>query len=240
MRRIGKLGLVLAAVFALGAPMASTALAHGGQEFLKAGTKDGFKGEKGEFLFVLENAMVLCKKEKFSGEDGGNLSMTVTGVVFTYKECEGLKLKEGRIVETCRAKSPGAGPEEIVSETLAGELGWVAKAEVASEVGIDFIPTNKGGVFLTVEGTCLPASPASITGSVAAGVAIFAEARLEGEIVFTTIEGKQAIKTLCLLGALCEGATLMKPKLAVFGVPGSLSSVEKFEYEEPTRVAKGT
>jgi hypothetical protein len=235
MRCITRYMTVLVIGSVLSVLMASTALAHGGQEFIKASTKNGFKGEKGTFTFFTIDAMIPCNKEKFSGEDGGDKTMSVKNVKFKWEECTAENLETG---QRCSAKSKGAsGAEEIVTNTLMGQLGWSPYAQVESLVSLEFLPTS-GRQWLTIEGSCI--TETAVTGSVAAGVRIYTAKQLPGEFVFALLSGKQAIKTVCLLGTLCEGAELMLPKLTAFGEEGWISSTENFEYEEATLITKGT
>ncbi len=89
-------------------------------------------------------------------------------------------------------KGGGGGTGTIVTTTLDGALGTVKTTEAASGVGLLLLPTT-GTVFVTLEGSRVPGSPAKVDGSVA-GEATPKVNPLTGKPILTGSEGTQSIK----------------------------------------------
>lgn len=97
---------------------------------------------------------MVCKAEGGSGEYSGTKAVTNTAIKFT-----GCEAAEG----SSKCASAGAKEGEVVTNTLAGELGW--KEVIPGEVGLDLRP--KAGVFM--EFTC-GSTKYQVEGSVIGGI----------------------------------------------------------------------
>jgi hypothetical protein len=225
MRTIRILGLCLVAALAIGA-MASPAawakpefLEKNGKELVKK--KFTFTGTEGK-VFIGPTAVIKCKKDEGSGEVvTKEENKKVTKVKTTFKECSA----ENEAGETCKPKSKGGTEGKIETNELKGELGEVAKAEAESEVGLKFEPTS-GTTYVTLEGKCLPSSPAPIEGSLICEVKPVGTLAKEGKLVCSMASEKQKIRKF-------KGETTTH-ELKGFGlesIPVEDTSVTKFEEE---------
>jgi hypothetical protein len=196
-------GVIVMAVLALNL-MAAAAASASAPEF-SPGTANPFTGESGTgALETSATEPVKCLSDSNGGEVTG--AKTVGGVVVTFHNCSS---KEG---SGCSVKSPGAATATVVTNTLDGELGSVKSTEAASGVGLLLLPTT-GTTFVTLEGTCLIASPAPVVGTIAGeATPIGGTASKDGKLIFAGSKGAQKIKEINVLG------TLLKPKLKALGL----------------------
>jgi hypothetical protein len=131
--------------------------------------------------------VIECKKDTDVGELTG--PKTVGKVVVTFTECEGTNG-----TKKCKVKSKGSGTEgTIVTKELKGELGEVAAAESATGVGLSLKPTS-GSTYVELEGTCLPISPAPVTGGIIGEVTPIKTLSTTGKVVYTIASKKQKIQ----------------------------------------------
>jgi len=137
MKRIRIIGLALVAVFAISAIASATASAAK-PEFVFAGIKKGLKAKSGSAtLETASKEKVTCTSSSNGGEiEGGNGSKKVTGIIVKFKGCK----SSGFACSTS-----GAASEEIITNSLSGELGYIKAAE--KTVGLDLLPTG-GGEFV--------------------------------------------------------------------------------------------
>ncbi len=225
MRTIKILGLSLLATAAVGAVASPAAWAK--PEFLEKNGKElvkkKFTFSGGESKLVASTKLVItCKKGEGSGEvvtKEENKRVTKTKMIF--KECSA----ENESGETCKPKSKGGTEGKIESNELKGELGEVAAAEAASEVGLKFEPIS-GKAYTTLEGKCLPSSPAPVEGSLICEVTPVGTLSTEGKLICKISSEKQKIKKF-------KGETGTH-ELKAFGLestPLEDTSIIKFEEE---------
>lgn len=197
MIRIKTLGLAVAAIFALSAAAASSALAQ--PEFSQ--TKVAFKSVSGKGVLKNTNGTITCQTDKGEGEITGVSSVSATGV--TFEECSG----------TVSGKKC---PSSIATNTLTGELGTVAKEEATSEVGLLFKPKS-GTTFAEFECEGLKVK---VQGSIASEVEFVEKASEKSNIIFTPSGTGNKIKKITTTKE-------EKPKLELsVGGSASLESTE--------------
>ncbi len=243
-RRIKIVGMALVAVFAAFAVGVSTASAMiENAEFSKEGTNNGFTGKNRAGLEPTLDSVagtIKCKSDTSKGRiSGGAGSVGIEKVVITYKECK------GKYTEECAVKSTGAATEEIKTAELRGTLARILSKEATSEVGLVF--AGPGGVFVTLEGTCLPVTPTKVTGKLAGEMTPTNKSQSKGELIFRvlkpeTLEAEQQIKKACLLvsentfgGLPCNGGSigLDKMELTLFAAEeGFEMTAEELTFEE--------
>jgi hypothetical protein len=216
------------------------------QEFLNKNGKEvekkGFVSEEGVSTLAVTGASVTCQKDTDAGKLVGLES--ADKVVVTFKECKG---KKG--TEECKVKSKGAaGSEEIVTNSLKGELGEVAAAEATKEVGL-LLEGESSNVFVTLEGACLPVTPSAVEGSVVGEVTPLPLALMDN-VEFLLNAGAQKIKTFersfakhcapaIAAARPCEEDASFKAKLTAFTKEATFESKDKNEFEEKVEVKKG-
>ena len=104
------------------------------------------------------------------------------GQITTAKTVTKLVVKSGT---SCKVHSKGnVNEEEIVTNELEGKLSPVAKAEAASEVGLDVFPDGKKGAYVTLEGTAECILTTQVTGSVIGEVKPTHVSQNTGEVIF--------------------------------------------------------
>jgi hypothetical protein len=232
MKLIRTAGLAFVAVFAVGAAGAPSALAHGGQEFIKLGAREGFTGTSGVSVFETPaTAIITCKRDTVVGDVNGKAR--VAKVVVKFLECEGEDLFTH---EKCSVKSEGAGAgNEIVTKELQGELGHVEKAEAATEVGLLLEGGGTNKEITTFEGTCLVVST-QVTGTFAGEVEPIGAKVEEAKLRVATSSGKQKIKKIWRSGSGAE----VKPSITAFGLTTTMSTLETLKFEEGVTITLGT
>jgi len=204
-----------------------------------------FASTEGVSTLTASGVTVTCQKDTDKGELWGKES--VANVVVTFKECKG---KKG--TEECKVKSKGAtGAEEVVTNTLKGELGEVAAAESATGVGLllegESPPVS---VFVTLEGTCLPAGGSAVEGSVVGEVTPVNTLQLTDEVIFEVNAAKeQKIKTFerslaehcgnAPAARKCSADFAFKPKLEAFTELATFVSADKNTFSLATEVLPG-
>jgi hypothetical protein len=158
---------------------------------------------------IIESAtgeVVSCGQESLVGEiisqDSGEL-------VATFTACKAHKAGE---IEECAVNSTNAEPEsgEIITNTLKGLLGLVAKTESTSGVGL-LVEPARGAVFTTIaESHCTieAATEGTVTGEVSPVNTI----SLSGQLAFIGSKGTQKIKAILILGKT------VKTQLKAFGL----------------------
>ncbi len=164
MQRLKVLGLALVAAFALGAVAASGASAAepeilscqkvaagtgafedakcsklgGTKEFeLKELVKKKFTSTSGAGELKAAGQTVKCAADTNTGEISG--TKAVVKVVVKFTKCK---------LGAAECKSAGANPEEIVTTSLKGRLGYLEKAK-SGKVGLELEPEVAGGPFAT-------------------------------------------------------------------------------------------
>jgi hypothetical protein len=201
-------GLIFAAVLAVN--LVAVAMASASAPEFNPGTATALTTKTGTALLeTASTSPVSCKESVTTGgitgvKTVGNLKVTFTGCSSTEKT-------------GCSVKGGGGGTGTIITSTLDGELGTVSTTEAASGVGLLLLPTT-GTVFVTIEGTCLIASPSPVDGSVAGEASPISVKSTTGKLVLTGSKGVQAIKSINILGATVE------PKLKALGLLASSES----------------
>jgi hypothetical protein len=200
---------------------------HEGKELVKKGFT--VKSSTATMFFQLGETKykIVCKSSTASGKV--KATTEVEGVVIKFKGC---KAKEAEELHECEVNStsPLGGKEEIITKTLKGSLGVVAKAEAASERGLLLTPAS-GVVFVTTKGSveCLPQETDEIKGSVIGEIKPVKTLKLKGELAFKSPEQKvQTIKKF-----VGESATHF---LEVFEVKAPLEVAATTEFEETFEV----
>jgi hypothetical protein len=171
---------------------------------------------------------IKCEADTSKGEVTG--PKTVAGVKVIFTKCRGFKGSE-----ECPVKSVGAGgAEEIVTETLSGELGTVAAAEAPdSETGLSLKPPAMTP-FVKLIGkptTCIPET--SVTGSVIGEVEPVKIMDTTGELIYSVLGTKKTKQGIQKIGA--------EPKdtLTAFGVEVGFESEGAITFEEAIEVGEG-
>jgi hypothetical protein len=171
------------------------------------GTPNAFTGDGSTSqLETTSGTRIHCLNSVSHGEITG--AKTVGNLVVVFHNCS------SSADAGCSVKSEGAPNFTLlITKTMDGELGSVKPAEAASGVGILVLPTV-GTVFATIEGTCLPLSPAPVTGSVAGEVTpVNGPAGTDGKLIFQgSAAGVQLIKSINVLGHV------IKPMLKALGL----------------------
>jgi hypothetical protein len=215
-----KLLLALLAVLALS--VVTTAAASAAlPEFKPVPTKHKFTATSGTFKLAAALDPTTCSKSTTVGEITG--ASTVGKVVVTYTGCEGTG-SGGK----CKMKSVGAAEGEIVTKSLKGELGTVAKTEAASERGILLQP-EVGKTFAELAaGTCEIGG--NIEGKVAGEVTPIGKKQTTLSFVFAASGSSQKIKHITVAGGAVE------PKLLVLGNAATETVTDEVTFEEALEV----
>jgi hypothetical protein len=233
MRFTKMIGLCFAAAFAISGLAVTTAVAA--PEFLhsaKEVVKKGFtvKSKSGSTLIEITGTKykIACKSSLGSGRIKS--LKEVENTVVKFKEC---RAKEGEAINECEVKStsPPGGPEEIITKTLKGRLGEVAKAEATSERGILLEPLT-GTVYVTIKGSteCLPAETSEVKGSLIGEVASVKSAKFKNELNYTIKEASsQMIKKF--------SGDMVIHELEIFEVRTPLESKNSIEFAEQVEVS---
>lgn len=209
--------------------MAVSEFLHEGKEVVKKSFN--VKSKTAAILFVElagTKYRITCASSTASGKIKGKTE--VEGVVIKFKTCFG---KEGEEAKTCEVKSisPPGAPEEIITKTLKGRLGEVAKAEAASERGL-LLEATTGTVFVTIKGSseCLPAESSEVKGGLLGEIKPIKSAKLKSEL-FYKVNGAGISQTIKKFTG--ETAT---HELEVFEVKTPLESSANIEFEELVEV----
>lgn len=182
-------GIALATICATSLVAASVASAAA-PEFVGGPAK--FTAKTGTMVLEASAQTVTCTSGVSTGEVNG--THTVGSVIATFTGCSGK-----RETSTCTLKNRGGTAGTIVTSTLDGELGKVAKAEAASEVGLLLLPST-GKAFVTLEGTCLEPELSAVEGAIAGEASPIGKKQLTGSLIFKGGAGSQSIKTIEILG----------------------------------------
>jgi hypothetical protein len=233
MRLTKTLGLCLmiaSAISGLAATVASAApeFLHSAKEVVKKGFT--VKSKIGNTVIQLAGTKykISCKSSIGSGKIKS--VKEVENTVVKFKEC---RAKEGEEIKECEVKStsPPGGIEEIITKTLKGRIGEVAKVEATSERGILLEPVS-GTVYVTIKGSteCLPAETSEVKGSLIGEVATVKSAKFKNELIYNIKEeSTQMIKKFTGDSVIHE--------LEIFEVKTPLSSKNSIEFEEPVEVS---
>jgi hypothetical protein len=184
--------VAIAAAFVGCAAAASAALASA--EFKPApAVLYGFTG-KGGAMKLRDTTLgleVRCTSTTLTGEIESSPApqRNVEEVFIVYKGCVGIGLANK---EKCTVKSGGWPPGEIKTRRLRGELGQVASAEAASEVGLDLMP-EVGTILIKLEVAGCAIGSQLIEGSVIGEVTPTTLSTAHS-LVFTSALGKQKIQ----------------------------------------------
>ncbi len=197
MRQFKMLGVALAAVLAMTAIAAASALAQ--PEFLNSSgntsiTKKMFSGSAGAGELVgVGGAGVVCSGGSSLGEITG--ASTVGKVTVLFTGCEN---KEK--TKKCTSKQSGSTAGDIETTSLSGKLGAVSLTEAASGVGLLLSPES-GTEFTTVEKCIGGTGKLKVTGSVIGEVSPVgtahngSEAKTTGSLNYEATGEVQKIKT---------------------------------------------
>jgi hypothetical protein len=170
---------------------------------------------------------------------------SVEKVIVTFTKCKG---KNSKTSKTCTVKSKGAtGAEEVVTNSLKGELGHVASTEATSEVGLLLEPTE-GSVFVTLEGSCLEPTTAAIEGGIIGEVTPLTKG-LKHKVVYALSGTAQKItKFERSFAKHCTGAKVIKCEEDKLGTTslkfaGTIAATEEATdvttFEEELEINKG-
>jgi hypothetical protein len=189
-----------------------------------------FTGKSGAGKMVAGETKIECKEDKSEGEFTENQNVTKIKVIFT-----GCKAKNG--TKECEVKGGGGGKEEIKTEELVGEIGYLHLAkevgEGKNEVGLDLKPAKAKGAFVKLEGTCIPLEKQSVEGSIIGEVRPLNTMSKEGELIYKIVSGKQAIREI----EMKHEKKLTKDILTVFGiVEAPLETTEALTFEDAVEV----
>jgi hypothetical protein len=161
----------------------------------------------------------VCAGTSATGEVTG--AKTIGNLVMTYTGC---KTGEG-----CPLSSEGAKEGEVVTKTLAAELGTVTKAQASTEVGLLLRPATKTKWFSTVGNSCV--FSATVTGTLAAEVTGIHTKEATRKLEFETGASGQKIKEITLDSGITE-----KPELEAVAAPMGLQAAYEWKFEEPVEI----
>ena len=199
-------GLIFAAVLAVN--LIAVAMASAAAPEFNPGTATALTTTTGTAsLETASTDAVTCSSSVTTGEVTS--VKTVGNLKVTFSGCSD---KEG---SGCSVKGGGGGTGTIVTTTLDGALGTVKTTEAASGVGLLLLPTT-GTVFVTLEGSCVPGSPAKVDGSVAGEATPTKVKSTTGKLILTGSKGTQSIKKI----SVAAGA-VVEPKLLALGLLAS-------------------
>ena len=180
----------------------------------------------GPAVLTVSGIKVKCKKDKDKGEIGENFR--IVNLVVTFEGC--VAIKGGK--ECTTNSKPKVAEGTIVTTTLKGELGTVAKAEAASEVGLLLEPAS-GSEFVTLEkNECIVET--KVTGKVAGEVTPIGKLETTGKVNFKTVEGKGEKQTIKKIKT--DSGKEEEPKLTAFGLPATEETEDTNTFEEPIEV----
>jgi hypothetical protein len=233
MRRTKMIWPCLLAALAIGGLAAAAASAIT-PEFLHEGkevTNKGFlvKSKVGVTLieFAGTKYKISCNSSTAEGKIKGRTE--VEGVVGKFKECRAKEAEESMECEV-KSTSPPGGKEEIITKTLKGRLGVVAKSEAASETGLLLEPAV-GTIYVTIKGSkeCLPSETSEVKGGLIGEVTPTKTLKLKGELIYKSKAGtSQEIKKFT-----GESGT---HELELFEVKTPLESNDTIEFSETVEV----
>jgi hypothetical protein len=194
-------------------------------QFKPLPTKKKFTSTGGAFKFAGGDIVVTCSKSSATGEITG--ASTLGKVVLTFTGCEGEEA--GHNNKECR--SLGAGPGEIVTDALKGELGTVATKEAASGVGL-LLKAETGSEWFVFREPC-PLPETSIDGSLAGEVATIGKKQLTDKLVFGVTSGEQNIEKIT-----SYTGTKYEPELdsSYGGLPMTGDGTDELTFEEALEV----
>ncbi len=145
MKLIKIMGLCLVAAFVMSAVTSAVASAAEPEFRFEGSKKFSYTSQAGK-LETSNGEEVNCKTTSGTGEiEGTSGSKKVTEVKIAFHGCTSTIL-----AKTYKCKSTGAAEEEIKTNTLEGELGYVNKTTTPREVGLLLKPVG-GGNFATFE-----------------------------------------------------------------------------------------
>jgi hypothetical protein len=175
-RTFRKILVCFIAVFAVSAVAASAASAAAPEFKPAKGTFPvKFTSTSGTSTLRGTGVAIVCTSDSNEGQI--TTAKTVTKLVVKFFGC-----KSGT---SCKVHSKGnVNEEEIVTNELEGKLSPVAKAEAASEVGLDVFPDGKKGAYVTLEGTAECILTTQVTGSVIGEVKPTHVSQNTGEVIF--------------------------------------------------------
>jgi hypothetical protein len=208
MQRLKVLGLVLVAVFAIGAITVASASAAL-PEFAKTAVKFKTKGGTGELKAGTQIVQCASSESKEAEVTGVK---AVAKVVVKFKGCE--KAGAGE------CKSTGAAAKEIVTTALSGEIGYLNATEktvgssLKPTVGTEFVKFKCGSELETTVTGCVMAH---LTGTFNAEVEQY-------KLAYREVAGKQEFRGF-------EGAT--NCELTAFGFIGAVEVTETTLETEP-------
>jgi hypothetical protein len=179
--------------------------------------------------------VIVCKTSTISGEIEAPKNLTKVKLVL--KECKG---EETSTKKTCevRSTSPSGGKEEIVMQSLKGELGSASKSEATSEVAVLFTPES-GSVWTEIEGSCFsPITKAAIEGGLVGEFTPVGKIQTAAEFVYRgniqKFEGKAQTLKVTVLGVKVEVRVQSTEKatfeLAEVGVGESVAERQPVAY----------
>lgn len=177
-----------------------------------------FTTKGGASVLTSSVATATCTKDTSRGELTGPTSLG--GIVITYSGC---KVKKG--TEECAVNSVGAEEGEVVTKTLKGELGEVAKSEAASGRGALVEPATGKALAELAKTKCTPET--TLSGSVAGEIGPVGVNQSTGKLVFVVTAKKQAITRLTVKG------TSKTTNLEMFGLGATEELTQELTYSEP-------
>jgi len=168
MNRAKLLAVCIVGMLAVSAGAAASASAA--PEFLhlsSALTLTSFKGKSSGPVTLADPALTStlhCTKEEVEGEIEFGSTKHVEEVIIKFKGCTDVVPITGKLTK-CPVKSPGQPSGTVRTRRLDGDLGEVAAAEAADEVGLDLKP-EVGTVVMVVQPTTCAIPTVSVEGSV--------------------------------------------------------------------------
>jgi hypothetical protein len=190
-------------------------------EFKPMPAKKKFTSTNGASIWDVGAASTIsCSKSTISGEITG--ATTLGDVVAKYTACS-IKNSDS---ETCPVKSASGGKEEILMNTLKGELGTIVpKPTSGSNVGLLLQPEVKT-TWATLEGSCV--NSAVLRGSLA-GVVNVPDGKT-GTIAYGVTGGVQNIKEMTM-----DSGSIVKPHWETLE-PVTLEATDTLKFEEALEV----
>jgi hypothetical protein len=169
-----------------------------------------YAATSGEVKLETAKDLITCKKSGSSGYiEGANAAKEVK------TKLTGCKGEERTGKKTCAVSStkPKGGTEEIVFNTLDGELGKVAKSEATSEVGLLLSPES--GPDAEVEGSCLSPKSTAIEGGLIAEVTPVGKTSTTSDLHYVISEkNRRSVNSKAGRKMFSRHSAKVKPRLA--------------------------
>jgi hypothetical protein len=219
--RLHSRGVLLTIISVLAMSVISVASASAAlPEFKPVPSKKKFTSTSGVSTWAGGGETITCSKSSTSGEITS--ATTLGDVIVKYTGCT-IKTPAGA---KCAIKSRSGGKEEILMNSLEGELGTIVPKPANGEVGLLLQPEVKT-TWAVLESEC--ATDATLTGSLAGSVNV--PDGKTGTLTYGVTGAGQNITEMKM-----DSGTVVKPKLSAFGAAWIIEATDSLKFEESLEV----